>query len=351
MLKSTKRPDQVLRKIPENIFEGVQSKVVTIEDQTVKIVPNVDDQTGIMISTVEGKTAKEPEYSEVIKYQTKPQGQSNHVENISQMKLKLKQREQSKLKDLPVETIQSKTERVENTFGIVSPIEKAETELKGKVSVAPVMEIINEDEGDKSHTLQINVAPDEILNYIVSKQEIGLGQVSPDGSLETLKSTNKSEEEFGLGELQSKVFTIEDQTDETEKVRPGVGQTVWFSNVQFSKERDQKTKINNKIIVRENQPLIDIHRVPSVTYVSTEQKEVQDLQYESKTEKKYPSGMKTQRSSLEAEFEEVHRDCPLQRAHSICKEEDKKTIFPLGKKGEKKSRPVGASSKGINGKH
>ena len=336
-------------KIPEIIFEGVWSKVVTIEDQT-KIINN-DDQTGQMIPTVEGKAAKEPEYCEVIKYQTKPQGQSDQVEKISPMKLNLlNQREQelSKLKDLPVETIQSKTERVKNTFGIVIPIEKAETELKGNVSVAPVMEITNADEGDKSHTLQINVAPDDILNYIVSKQEIELGQVSPVGSLRMLKSTNKSDQEFGLGELQSKVVTLEDQTYEIEKVRPGVGQTVLFNNVKFSKERDHKTKITNKIIVCENQPLID--SIASVTD-STKQKEVQDLQYESKTEEKYPSGMKIQRSSLGAELEEVHKDAPLQRAHSICKQEDKKTIFPLGKKGENKSLPVGASSKGRDGKH
>ena len=403
MLMSTKRPEQELVNIPENTVEEVQSKVVKIEDQTDKVRLAVEDQTG-----KELKTAK-------VKVQTKPQKEPDHVEDISPKKLKsVEQREQplSKLKEVPVETIQSKTVKVQSVFGIVTPIEKAETgqeQLERRVSVASDMGIANvkcvfvKEEEAKTDTSQIHVAPDDLVKDIVTKQEEV--QEASDLSLKMLMSTKKPEQELvnipenTVEKVISKVITIEDQTDkvrlavedqtskelktanvkvqtkplkepdQVEGISPNKLKSVKQREqllsklkevpvetiqsktvkVQETKKRDQETEITKKIT--DNQNLIE--SVASVTDIDTEQKAVQKkLQYESKTKENYPeSGMNiTQRSTLGAELEEVYRDAPLQRSHFICKQEEKTTIFPLEQK-EKKSLPVGASSKGIDGKH
>ena len=169
MLMSTKWPEQELVNIPENTVEEVQSKVVKIEDQTDKVRLAVEDQTGKELKKV--------------KVQTKPLKEPDQVEDISPKKLNsVKQREQplSKLKEVPMETIQSKTVKVQNVFGIVTPIEKAGTgqeQLERKVSVASDMGIANakcvlvKEEEAKTDTSQIHVAPDDLVKDIVTKQE------------------------------------------------------------------------------------------------------------------------------------------------------------------------------------
>ena len=280
MLMSTKRPEQELANIPENTVEEVQSKFITIEDQTDKVRLAVGDQTGKELKTA------------TFKVQTKPQKEPDQVEDISPKKLKpVKQREQplSKLKEVPVETIQSKTVKVQNVFGIITPIEKAETgqeQFERKVSVASDMGIanakcvlVNEEEA-KTDTSQIHVAPDDLVKDIVTKQ-VEVREAS-DISLKMLMSTKRPEQELAnipentVEEVQSKGITIEDQTG---KVRLAVGDQTGKElktakvKVQTKplKEPDQVEEISPKKlkpVKQREQPLSKLKEVPVETIQS-----------------------------------------------------------------------------------